>query len=56
MTYNVTLCLYIFLSIVTGSSGSVMFTDLPSGTTKVKAVNSGAVEVKEETEWFVVTV
>ena len=39
-----------------GSSGSVTFTDLPYGPTKVKAINSGDVEVKEETEWFVVTV
>lgn len=42
--------------IVSGSSGSVVFTDMPSGLTRVKAVNSGDHAIKEATEWHVVTI
>ena len=42
--------------IVQGSFGSVVFTDLPSGLTKVRAVGRGADGTEYSSEWYEVTV
>ena len=41
---------------VLGSFGSVVFTDLPAGPTRVRAIGKGADRIKQTSEWFTVTV
>ena len=41
---------------VLGSFGSVVFTGLPAGPTRVKAIGKGADRIKQTSEWFTVTV
>lgn len=42
--------------LVVGPFGRVVFTDVPSGSTRVRAVGRGADRKKHESEWYTVTV
>ena len=48
--------LYITMLTVLGSFGSAVFTDLPAGPTRVRAIGRGADRMKQTSEWFTVTV
>ena len=51
-----TASLHITMLTVLGSFGSVVFTDLPAGPTRVRAIGKGANRMKQMSEWFTVTV
>ena len=48
--------LHITMLTVLGSFGSAVFTDVPAGPTRVKAIGRGADGMKQTSEWFTVTV